>query len=215
MDDCRFRAIENRQSKIGNYMGTFQPAFKALFGGALVEQLIAMFQNNQQAAITAYAAAPGGFTPFNSQVFDQIADFHKGKVAAPQYPCLTVTASDPVFNASADPYFRDYNIAAMVHLDLSYEDPEQLSDWAYHYERILDQIMSTVTGAFSSFAFFETAQRITWPNNTDERQTTPYKPGSVKKMIVHDPHTGQVPGDESKVPVARISVPVEFHIIEQ
>jgi hypothetical protein len=195
--------------------GPFNPVFKALFGGALVEQLIALIQNNQQAAIAAYAALPGGFTPFNNGVFDQIVDFHKGKVSAPQYPCLTVTASDPVFNVSADPYFRDYNIAAMVHLELSYPDSEQTADWAYHYERILDQIVSTATAAFSSVAVFETAQSITWPNNTPERQTTPYAPGSVKSMLVHSPHTGQVAGDASATPVMRISMPIEFHMIEQ
>jgi hypothetical protein len=215
MDDCRFRAIENRQSKIGNYMGTFQPAFKALFGGALVEQLIAMYQNNQQAAITAYAAAPGGFTPFNNQVFDPIADFHKGKVAAPQYPCLTVVASDPGFDKRITPEFRDYQIQVIVHLDLSCEDPEQLSDWAYHYARILDQIVSTATNAFSSMRFFETAHAITWPNNTEERQTAPFAPGTVKDLFLRDQHTGQVPGDENKIPVTRISLLLEFHIIEQ
>ena len=50
----------------------FIPSFSALFSGGLVEQCIAIVQNNQAAAIAAYADDP--FPPQFGGVLDAIAE---------------------------------------------------------------------------------------------------------------------------------------------
>jgi hypothetical protein len=192
----------------------FAPSFAALFSGGLVEQCLAIVQNNQAAAIAAYASGPGGFTPFGSGVLDQITDYHKAKVAAPQYPRLTVVAADEDFDKEQQVQVRKYTVPIFVHLDISYTDPDQLADWSYHYARLLDQIFSTVTYKFTSSVVFETAQAITWPGGSAARQTTPFAPGSVKSTTISPAHIGLVPGEESSTPVQRISLALEFEMEE-
>jgi len=186
----------------------FISAFNALFADGLVEQVIAIIQNNQAAAIAAY-----GTTPFGG--LDEIGDYHKGPVAAPNFPCCTVVAGEPVFDPESSTGVRDYVLPVTVFLDLRLTDPDQLADWSYKYARVLDQIISTVTSKGDDLTAFSTAQAITWPPNTAARLTTPFAAGAVKNLFIHMHHIGLLPGDESQIPGHRISIPMEFHLIEQ
>ncbi len=188
---------------------SFTPVFKALFSGALVEQVIATVQNNQSAAIAAY----GSQSPYG--VLDQIVDFHKGKVGAPQVPCLTVVAGDMEFDVENQSIIRKYKVTVVVHLDISYPDPEQTADWSYHYARLLDQIFTTATYRLTSSQVWETSQAIAWPNGTPSRQTAAFAQGSVKLMLISPAHIGLVPGDESATPVHRISLALQFEVEER
>ena len=194
-------------------MGAFQPSFSALFSGGLVEQCIAIVQNNQAAAIAAYAS--GAFSPQFGGVLDNIADYHKGIIASPNYPCCTVVAADEEPDLEQQVVVRKYKGAIFVHLDISYTDPDQLADWSYHYARVLDQIFSTVTYKFTSSIIFETSQAITWPGGTASRSTAAFAQGSVKLATVSRPHIGLVPGEASSTPVQRISLALEFEMEEQ
>jgi len=185
----------------------FTPSFSALFSGALVEQCLAILQNNQAAAIAAYPVTPYG-------ALDPIADFHKGPLAAPNFPCCTVVAGDPVFNPESDGYTRDYRIQVTVFLDIRYTDPDQLADWSYNYARLIDQIFYTVTNQGNDLTAFTTAQPITWPASTAPRNTTPLAAGSALEFFVHAHHVGQLAADESLIPGHRIGVLMEFHLEE-
>ena len=193
-------------------MGAFQPSFSALFSGALVEQVLACVQNNQAAAIAAYASNP--FPPQFGGTLDAITDFHKGIVAAPQFPCLTVVAGDEEFDKQQGPQMRKYRVPVFVHLDISYTDPDQLADWSYHYARLLDQIFSTVTYRLTSTVVWESSQAIIWPGSSGARNTVAFATGSVKLVSVSPAHIGLVPGDAEATPVHRISICLEFEMEE-
>lgn len=181
----------------------FTPSFNALFSGGLVEQCIAIVQNNQAAAIAAYPATPFG-------VLDPITDYHKAKVAAPQFPCCTVVAGDEEMVGGNLPQIRQYRVPIFVHLDISCTDPDQLADWSYHYARLLDQIFSTLTGGLTNTVVFETAQTIIWPGGSAARNTAAFATGAVDSWSISRPHIGLVPGDESATPVQRISIALDF-----
>jgi len=193
-------------------VGAFTSSFNALFAGGLVEQVIALLQSNQAAAIAAYPATPGGFSPYGP--LDAIADFHKGPISAPGVPCMTVVAGDPVFEEWSSQAARDYEIVITLHLDIRYQDPEQLADWSYHYARLLDQIFSTLTKGGADLSCFTTEQAITWPENTEVRATTPFAAGSVLALFIQSHHVGLAEGDENAIPGHRISLPLKFHLIE-
>ena len=189
-------------------MGSFTPSFNALFSGFLVEQAIAAIQNTQAAAIGAY----GDPSPFGA--LEPILDFHKAQVTAPTYPCCTVVASDSVFDIQEQQVMRRYKVSIIVHLDLSYTDPDQLADWSYHYARLLDQIFTTATYRLAGTSLWESEQSITWPDKSAPRQTVPFAAGSVKAMVISPAHIGLVPGDEKSAAVQRISIALDFEMEE-
>jgi hypothetical protein len=191
----------------------FSPSFNALFSGGLVEQCIAIVQNNQEAAIAAYAA--NAFAPQYGGVLDSINEYHKAEIADPQTPCLTVTAADEEPNKQVDQtQVRCYTGLIFVHLDVSCTDPDQLADWCPHYARLLDQIFSTVTYGLASTAIWSTPMPIVWPAGTPSRHTAAFAPGAVKSMFLSRPHIGMVPGDETATPRKRISIALQFDMQE-
>ncbi len=187
----------------------FTPLFSALFQYGLVEQCLAIVQNNQAAAIEAYGdqASPYG-------QLDGIAGYHKGPIADPESPCLTVTAGDPVFDENSGQSVREYSVPITLHLDFRCDDLDQVADWAYHYVRLLDQIFSTVTNKGADLSAFSTTQPILWPANTGSRFTAPFAAGSVLEIFIHAHHVGLLPKDETDLPGARVSILIEFKILE-
>jgi hypothetical protein len=186
----------------------FVSAYNALFADGLVEQVIALTQANQAAAIDALGVTPQFGT------LDYIADYHKGPTPAPNYPSLIVVAGEPSFDPESSAAERDYLVAITLFLDIRIMDPDQLADWSYKYARVLDQIFSTITNKTTDLTPFTTAQPITWPLNTAPRSTTPFGVGSVCKLFIHAHHIGILPADESAIPGHRIGIPMEFHMVE-
>jgi hypothetical protein len=198
-------------------MSTQEIPFAAVFGDGLVEQVIALVQSNQAAAIQAFG--PTQFTGANGQLLDPIVDFHKGPVASPSYPCLTVTAGTPVPEAEGNENVAEYHIKLMLWLDINYIDPEQLADWALKYFTLFFNMWMSITDKYGNLSPFTTPQSITWPGpsgNASPRTTNPAAPGTVKQFWVNWQNPGELERDEETNLPVKIRLPFEltFHMME-
>jgi hypothetical protein len=175
-------------------------AFSAVLGDGLVEQVMAVVQANQAAAITEFGETQ--FTGSNGNLLDPIVDFHKGEIASPNFPCLTIVAGTPVqrMNDSED----------LLEYEISSTDPEQLADWANKYPILLFDLFTTVTDKYRDLTAFMTPLPLIWPGNSESRNTVPPGPGTVKQMMLTWGETATSEMDpESHVPVKKV---IPFHL---
>lgn len=192
----------------------FVPIFAAAFPDALIEQVMAIVQANQADAIAAFGNTQ--FSGVNGYLLEEIVDFHKGPIAAPGNPCMTVTASTPAFNYDGSPDLLDYHTTLTCWLDLVYMDPEQLADWTLKYTRLLHQIFSTVSSAGQDLTPFTTPMMVEFPTGSEPRLTVPPAVGAVKALEMAWDQPGVLAADEdSKVP-SKIRIPfhLTFHMME-
>jgi hypothetical protein len=175
---------------------SYTPAWNATFGKPLLNQLIAIIQRDQAAAISIV----------NPQLAS-ISYFCKGPATRTGFPWLTLAADSAVFDHEASGT-RKSVIRVALTLDVGQFEGEMAVDNAQDYARMLDVV---VTSASSSD--FETALPIvhlTVPGGW----TSPPAAGSVKEAWVESHNYTSVRPKEIEVPVICVTLKIQFVLEE-
>ena len=114
------------------------PRYQAQFAKVLVNQLIAILQRDQQAALDLVnAARPAGRTlkPF--------AAFHKEAAPIQNWPALVLVGQQVSFNNDSDADLRTESVQFFCAMALTGMDPEWLSEDAMDYLRAVDMVLTS------------------------------------------------------------------------
>ena len=176
---------------------SYQPTYpNSLFAKPLLNQLIAIIQRDQLAALQIVNASLG---PIN--------EFHKGPSARTAFPWLTLAADSVVFDRQAGGS-RDSQARVMLTLEVGQFDQEMAQDNAQDYARTLDMVVTSAS--LSDFATPLPIAHETVPAGV----TMPSALGAVQDVFVEAHHYGLVTLPGIDVPVLRVTVTVLFDLEE-
>jgi hypothetical protein len=175
----------------------YTPAFpNALFSKPLLNQIIAIIQRDQAAAISIV-----------NPTLPTISEFHKGPGPRTAFPWLMLAAQGETFDPDAT-LLRDSICRVILALDVGQFDQELAQDSAQDYARVLDMIVMT-----AGPQDWETPLAIaleTVPSGI----TTPNAAGSVKEVFVASHSFSLVTRSEIEAPVLRATLQIAFHLTE-
>lgn len=138
------------------------PKYQAQFAKALVNQLIAILQRDQQAALDLVnAARPAG------RALKPLAAFHKELAPIQNWPALVLVAQEVAFDAASDADLRTESVRFLSALAITGTDPEWLSEDAMDYLRAVDIVLTSAP--LSDFYAALPIAHVTVPGGT----TTP------------------------------------------
>ena len=112
--------------------------YQAQFAKPLVNQLIAIFQRDQQAALDIInAARPPGreLKPF--------AAFHKEVVSVQNWPAMVLVPQEVSFDANSDADLRTQSLRFICAMAITGTDPEWLAEDAMDYLRAVDMVLTS------------------------------------------------------------------------
>lgn len=175
---------------------TYQPAWNATFAKPLLNQVIALIQRDQAAAIGIVNAQ---LAPINN--------FCKGPESRTAFPWLMLTADSTVFDHGALGTRASTAHVAMA-LDVGQFDQEMAQDNAQDYARVLDMVVTSAT--LSDWEAPLPIVHCTVPAGT----TTPPAAGSVKEVFVESHGYSSVTLKEIESPVLNVTVKVQFVLEE-
>ena len=184
-------------------------AYQAQFAKPLVNQLIAIIQRDQTAALTVINAARAAN---GNQPLSPIAEFHKGPGARTGWPWLYLEIGPANFERGDDKATRHHEVRISLGLDTGQYDQEIAQEDAQDYARLLDMII-TSAGPWPSLVDWTTPlpiQHETVPSGT----TVPNAAGTVNEVFVesHVPEKISVEGIDA--PVMRVTLTVLFELEE-
>jgi hypothetical protein len=175
---------------------SYAPAWNATFAKPLLNQLIAIIQRDQPAAL---AIVNSNLSP--------IREFHKGPGLRTAFPWLTVALDGLTF--APDPLgTRQYQARVLLVLDVGQFDQEMAQDAAQDYARVLDMIVTTAT--LADFTTPLPVQQETLPGGV----TVPPAPGTVKDVFIDSHAYSTVTFEEIGAPVLRVTLRVLFEMEE-
>lgn len=146
------------------------PTYNAQFAKPLVNQLLAILQRDQQAALNIVnAARPAG------RVLAPFVAFHKEAAPIQNWPALVLVAQQTGFDAASDEDLRTQTVRFFCALALTGTDPEWLSEDAMDYLRAVDIVLTSAP--LSDFYVALPITHVTVPGGT----TTPLDP-TVSKV---------------------------------
>ena len=146
------------------------PRYQAQFAKPLVNQLIAILQRDQQAALNIINAnRPAG------RALKPFAAFHKEAAPIQNWPALVLVAQETAFDDASDPDLRTQRVRFFCALALTGAHPEWLSQDATDYLRAVDIVLTSAP--LSDFYAALPIQHVTVPGGT----TTPLDP-TVSKL---------------------------------
>ena len=184
-------------------------AYKAQFAKPLVNQLIAIIQRDQTAALAVINAARA---VDGNQPLSPLAEFHKGPGAILGWPWLSFEIGPTTFNRDDDKAARHHQVRINLVLDTGQYDQEMAQEDAQDYARLLDMIVTSAGPwpALGDWTTPLTIQHETVPSGL----TVPNAIGSVDDVFVesHTPAQVAVPGIDA--PVMRMTVGVLFELEE-
>lgn len=175
----------------------YTPAYHALFAKPLLNQIIAMIQRDQAAALSLV-----------NPNLASINEFHKSSGFRTAFPWLTLALDGVTFDAEAQTCTRHEKARVSVALDTGQFDQELAQDNAQDYARVLDMVISTATSQD-----WETALPISHPT-VPGGITTPPASGSVKEVFVESHRYDLVSVQSLEVPVLRVSLSLLFELEE-
>jgi hypothetical protein len=145
------------------------PRYQAQFAKTLVNQLIAILQRDQQAALDLVnAARPAG------RALKPFAAFHKEAAPIQNWPALVLVAQQVAFDQTSDADLRTESVQFFCALALTGTDPEWLSEDAMDYLRAVDTMLTSA--ALSDFYAALPITHTTVPGGT----TSPLDPAVSK-----------------------------------
>ncbi len=174
----------------------YTPAWNAAFAKPLLNQLIAIIQRDQAAAI---AIVNSALNPIN--------EFHKGPGIRTAFPWLTLAADSTGFDQES-PNTRRSTTRISLALDVGQFDQEMAQDNAQDYSRVLDIIVTT-----APLTDFTTALPITHetaPGGT----TAPGAAGTVKEVFIEHHAYSLVTQQAIDIPVLRVTLTLLFDLEE-
>ena len=174
----------------------YTPAWNAAFSKPLLNQIIALVQRDQQAAI---AIVNPGLEPIN--------EYHKGLGRRMALPWLTILTDKTEFDPGSA-LTRSWRSAVSLALDLGQFDQEMAQDNAQDYARVLDMIVTSASRA--DWITPLPIQHETVPGGV----TSPPEAGSVKEVFVESHRYGLTSQSGVQEPVFRVTLSVAFQIQE-
>jgi len=184
-------------------------AYNAQFAKPLVNQLIAIIQRDQAAALTVVNAARA---TNGNQPLCPIVEFHKGPGSRMGWPWLSLEIGPTNFERGDDKTTRHQEVRINLALDTGQYDQEMAQEDAQDYARLLDMII-TSAGLWPSLGDWTTSlpiQHETVPSGT----TMPNAAGTVNEVFVESHVPGKVSVPDVEVPVMRITLTVLFELEE-
>jgi hypothetical protein len=188
----------------------FTPRWNAQFAKPLLNQMIALIQRDQAAAIAIVNAE-----------LKLIRQFHKGRAARVTFPWCLVWIADNVFNAESD-LTRDEEIDAYVAIEVGTIDQEDAQDQAHDYLAVIDSVIESASGED-----WETALPVSLPGQNpaltrppgwDGQQpvfmTSPSTAGTVKRVQVVAHRVDAIMVEGYTNPAVRATVRIAFHLEE-
>jgi hypothetical protein len=184
-------------------------AYNAQFAKPLVNQIIAIIQRDQAAALAVVNAsrATDGNQPLCS-----IAEFHKGPGPQRGWPWLSLEIGATNFERGDDKATRHHEVRINVALDTGQYDQEMAQEDAQDYAHLLDMII-TSAGPWPSLGDWTISlpiQHETVPSGT----TVPNAAGTVNEVFVESHVPGKVSVPDVDVPVMRVILTVLFELEE-
>jgi len=113
--------------------------YKAQFAKQLINQLIAVIQRDQQAALSIVNAARPSGRPLNP-----FAAFFKEAAPIQNWPAIVLISRTTQFDQASDPDLRTETQNFFCALAISGTDPEWLADDAMDYLRAVDIVLTSV-----------------------------------------------------------------------
>jgi len=113
--------------------------YQAQFAKPLVNQLIAILQRDQQAALDVVnAVRPAGrkLKPFTA--------FHKEAGTVQNWPALVLVPQETAFDANSDDDLRTQSLRFICAMAITGTDPEWLAEDALDYLRAVDMVLTSV-----------------------------------------------------------------------
>ncbi|MFZ0961657.1 MAG: hypothetical protein WAO35_12190 [Terriglobia bacterium] len=184
-------------------------AYQAQFAKPLVNQLIAIIQRDQTAALSVINAARA---VDGNQPLSPIAEFHKGPGPRTGWPWLSLDIGPTNFERGDDKATRHHQVRVSLALDSGQYDQEMAQEDAQDYGRLLDMII-TSAGPWPALSDWTTAlpiQHETVPSGT----TVPNAVGTVNDVFVESHVPAQVTAPGIDVPIMRITLAVLFELEE-
>jgi len=184
-------------------------AYQAQFAKPLVNQLIAIIQRDQAAALTVINAARAAD---GNQPLSAITEFHKGPGPRTGWPWLSLEIGPTNFDRGADKAIRHHELRINLALDSGQYDQEMAQEDAQDYARLLDMII-TSAGPWPSLGDWTISlpiQHETVPSGA----TVPNASGTVNDVFVESHAPGQVTPPGIDVPIMRVTVTVLFELEE-
>jgi len=184
-------------------------AYTAQFAKPLVNQLIAIIQRDQTAALAVINAARAvdGNPPLTP-----ITEFHKGPGPPRGWPWLSLEIGATNFERDDDRTTRHSTVRINLALDSGQYDQEMAQEDAQDYTRLLDMII-TSAGPWPSLGDWTASlpiQQETVPNS----MTAPNAVGTVNEVFVESHVPAKVNVPDVDVPVMRVTVTVMFELEE-
>jgi hypothetical protein len=184
-------------------------AYQAQFAKPLVNQLVAIIQRDQTAALAVINAARA---VDGNQPLSPIAEFHKGPGPRTGWPWLSMEIGPTNFERSDDKATRHSTVRVNLALDTGQYDQEMAQEDAQDYARLLDMIISSA-GPWPSLGDWTTSlpiQHETVPSGN----TAPNAAGTVNEVFVESHVPAKVSVPDVDVPVMRVTVTVMFEMEE-
>jgi hypothetical protein len=143
------------------------PAWNATFAKPLLNQIIALVQRDQAAAISIV----------NPAITDQIVQFHKGFAPRIQLPHFTVQARESQFHVEEQLARRSTNVV-QVTIDVGSYDQELAQELAWDWGRIIDMILTSAAPED-----WWTPLSITFFDQPSPASTSPPAQGALLQVI--------------------------------
>jgi hypothetical protein len=184
-------------------------AYSAQFAKPLVNQIIAIIQRDQTAALGVINAARA---VDGNQPLSPIAEFHKGPGPRTGWPWLWLEIGAANFSREDDKTARHLQVRINLALDTGQYDQEMAQEDAQDYARLLDMII-TSAGPWPTLGDWTTPLPIQH-ETVPSALTVPNAMGTVDDVFVesHTPSAVAVPGMD--VPVLRVTLSVLFELEE-
>ncbi len=120
------------------------PTYNAQFARPLVDQLIAIVQRDQQAALGIVNA-----TRASSRALNPFVGFYKEAGAMQNWPAIVLVAHSTVFDVNSDIALRSETVEFFCGMAITGTDPEWLAEDAMDYLRAVDMVLTSIQ--FSDF----------------------------------------------------------------
>lgn len=188
---------------------TWQARYKLTLGFTLIDQLVALIQRDQAAALAYvlahFPALPAGVTVAPIQMF------FRGPGAKPQPPYIVVAVNGPDYDLEAEPPLRGKHAWTVV-CDCGDFDNEDVVWQAQVYALMLMQILSaSLYGPGLSDLY--AALSLTENDGATHRTTVPPSGGAVMSCLVHGAKLEIQAGNEERpTPLLRVAITGTFEL---
>ena len=182
----------------------YVPRWNARFGKPLLNQLIAIIQRDQAAALAIVNAAR---ETDGNPALPAIEEIHKGPALYTGFPWLTVALASEAFDPSVD-HYRHSGPRLRLVLDSGQFDQEATQEDCADYAWLLDMIVTTASPR--DWCTPLAIVHETMPSG----MTVPNATGSVKRVFVEDHIYGKVDAQGRDTPIMRVEIPLLFELFE-